>query len=174
MTASLSIRAFLMAQTIKNLHVLQETRVRSLDQEDPVEKETATHSSILAWEIPWTDSLIDGHLDCFHTLAIVNNATLIIKVQDSFQISAFVFFGYIPRSGIPGSYCSSIFRFLRNLHAIFHNGYINSQSHQHGTKISFLPYPHQHLLFVDFLVITHSDRSEVASHCGFDLHFSDN
>ena len=58
MTASLSIRAFLMAQTIKNLHVLQETRVRSLDQEDPVEKETATHSSILAWEIPWRRSLV--------------------------------------------------------------------------------------------------------------------
>ena len=89
---------------------MQETRVQSLDQEDPVEKETATHSSILAWESPWTDSL-DGHLDCFHTLAIVNNATMIIKAQDSFQISAFVFFGYIPRSGSPGSYCSSIFSF---------------------------------------------------------------
>ena len=119
-----------------------------------MEKETATHSSILAWEIPWTDSLVDGHLDCFHTLAIVNNATMIIKVQDSFQISAFVFFGYIPRSGISGSYCSSIFSFLRNLHTIFHNSYINSQSHQHCTKISFLPYPHQHLLFVDFWGIT--------------------
>ena len=34
---------------------MQETQVRSLIQEDPLEKETATHSSILAWEIPWTE-----------------------------------------------------------------------------------------------------------------------
>ena len=34
---------------------MQETQVRSLGQEDPLEKETATHSSILAWEIPWTE-----------------------------------------------------------------------------------------------------------------------
>ena len=34
---------------------MQETRVRSLSQEDPLEKEMATHSSILAWEIPWTE-----------------------------------------------------------------------------------------------------------------------
>ena len=40
---------------IKNLPALQETRVRSLDWEDPLEKEMATHSSTLAWEIPWTE-----------------------------------------------------------------------------------------------------------------------
>ena len=34
---------------------MQETRVRSLDQEDPLEEEVATHSSILAWKIPWTE-----------------------------------------------------------------------------------------------------------------------
>ena len=44
-----------MAQTIKNLPAMQETQVLSLDQEDPQEKETATHSSILAWEIPRTE-----------------------------------------------------------------------------------------------------------------------
>ena len=44
-----------MAQTIKNLFVTQETGVRSLGQEDPLEKEMATHSSILAWRIPWTE-----------------------------------------------------------------------------------------------------------------------
>ena len=45
----------LMAQTIKNLLVMQETQVQSLGRDDPLEEEMATHSSILAWEIPWTE-----------------------------------------------------------------------------------------------------------------------
>ena len=44
-----------MAQTVKGLPALQETQVRSLGQEDPPEKEMATHSSIGAWEIPQTE-----------------------------------------------------------------------------------------------------------------------
>ena len=48
-------RAALVVQTIKNLPAMQETQVRSLGQEDPLEKGMATHSSILAWEISWTE-----------------------------------------------------------------------------------------------------------------------
>ena len=48
-------RASLVAQTVKNLTAMQETLVQSLGWEDPLEKEMATHSSILAWRIPWTD-----------------------------------------------------------------------------------------------------------------------
>ena len=44
----------LMAQLVKNLTAIQETWVRSLGWEDPLEKGKATHSSILAWRIPWT------------------------------------------------------------------------------------------------------------------------
>ena len=44
-----------MAQRIKHLPAMQETRVRSLGWEDPLKKEMATHSSILAWRIPWTE-----------------------------------------------------------------------------------------------------------------------
>ena len=44
-----------MAQTVKRLPAMQETRVQSLGQEDPLEKEMATHSSTLAWKIPWTE-----------------------------------------------------------------------------------------------------------------------
>ena len=44
-----------MAQLIKNLLAMPETQVRSLGQEDPLQKGMATHSSILAWEIPWTE-----------------------------------------------------------------------------------------------------------------------
>jgi len=40
---------------VKNLLAMQETQVRSLGLEDPLEKEMATHSGILAWEIPWTE-----------------------------------------------------------------------------------------------------------------------
>ena len=44
-----------MAQTIENLSAMLETRVPSLGQEDPLEKGIVTHSSILAWRIPWTE-----------------------------------------------------------------------------------------------------------------------
>ena len=47
--------ASLIPQSAKNLPAMQETRVRLLGQEDPLEKEMATHSSILAWRIPWTE-----------------------------------------------------------------------------------------------------------------------
>ena len=46
-----------MAQRLKCLPAMWETCVRSLDREDPLEKEMATHSSILAWRIPWTEEL---------------------------------------------------------------------------------------------------------------------
>ena len=44
-----------MAQTVKCLPIMQETRVHSLGREELLEKEMATHSSILAWKIPWTE-----------------------------------------------------------------------------------------------------------------------
>ena len=44
-----------MAQTVKNLSVMQETQIRSLGQEDPLEKGMATHSNTLAWRVSWTE-----------------------------------------------------------------------------------------------------------------------
>ena len=44
-----------MAQQVKNPSAMQETQLQSLGWEDPLEQETATHSSIFAWEIPWTE-----------------------------------------------------------------------------------------------------------------------
>ena len=49
--------ASLRAQLVKNLLAMQETQVQFLNQENPLEKETATHSNILAWKIPWTEEL---------------------------------------------------------------------------------------------------------------------
>ena len=47
----------MVAQVVKHLPAMQETQVRSLGGEDPLEKEMATHSSTLAWKIPWTEEL---------------------------------------------------------------------------------------------------------------------
>ena len=49
------IWASLVAQMIKNLPAMQETWIRSLGQKDPLEKGMTTHSTILAWKIPWTE-----------------------------------------------------------------------------------------------------------------------
>ena len=49
------VKSSLVAQTVNNLPTMQETQVQSLGQEDPLEKEMATHAGILAWEIPWTE-----------------------------------------------------------------------------------------------------------------------
>ena len=48
-------KSSLVAQMVKSLSAMQDTQVQSLGWEDPLEKEMATHSSILAWKIPWTE-----------------------------------------------------------------------------------------------------------------------
>ena len=51
----LPTKSFSSGSVVKNLPAMQETRVLSLGQEDPLEKEMATHSSVLTWKIPWTE-----------------------------------------------------------------------------------------------------------------------
>lgn len=67
-------------------------------------------------------------------------------VHISFGISVFFLFGNIPRSGITGSYGSSIFNFLKKLHIVCQNGWTSLHSHYKYIRVPFSPHSHQHLL----------------------------
>ena len=73
---------------------------------------------------------------------------------------------------IAGWYCNSIFCFLKYVHTAFHSDCTNLHFHQQYTRISFPSHPCQHVLFVDCLCYSHSDRYEVIPQHGIDLHFS--
>ena len=114
---------------------------------------------------------INGHQGCFHVLAIVNHAAMNTGVHVSFHITAFVFYGYIPRSGIAGSYSNSIFSCLRILHTVLHSGHIDWHFHQPCGRGSLFSTPSPVFIICKPFRDDHSDQCEMVPHCGFDLYF---
>jgi len=85
----------------------------------------------------------------------------------------FISLWYIARNGIVGSYGKFMFNCLKSCQTFFQSSAVILHSYQQGMRVLISLHPQQHLLLSDFFYFSHPTRSEVVSHCGFDLHIPD-
>jgi hypothetical protein len=97
-------------------------------------------------------SSVEGHLSSFQLLAIINKAAMnIVEHVSLLQVGTSS--GYMPRTGIAGSSGSTMSNFLRKHQTDFQSVCTSLQSHQQWRSVPLSPYPHQHLLSPEFLIL---------------------
>ena len=121
--------AFLVAQMVKRLSAMQETQVRSLGWEDPLEKETATHSSTLAWKIPWIEE--PGRLPYMGSQRVEHN-TDFTSLQSLWKRRAGLHSVSTTHSHLWISYFSETVSFVNS--SFIHSAILQTLFYQRGAK----------------------------------------
>ena len=145
-------------------------QVQSLSLEDPLEKEMATHSNILAWEILWTEE--PGGLQSMGQQKVRHN--LVTKQQQTHvQVCVNIVYtslGQFPRTQLLGHMVVTCLVF-KKLQAVLQSGCTILHSHQQCISDPVFLNPHQFfVLLIFFYHFSYFDIAVVISHCGFNLH----